>query len=182
MKKFFLVVAVVLVAAVAANAQDKKWNVGIGGGVAIPTGDASDYVKTGFDGFVNGMYSITPNFSIGGEINYTSLPGKSIGDFGINIGGISVGVNSDAKYNDAGVTAFLAKGIYAFGNAGWRPYLGAGLGFYSHKDADTKFGGVLEGGVKYNHIGLGAAYHMAGKEEDVSFSYVQINFTYNFNF
>lgn len=179
MKKFFLVVAVVLVAAVAANAQDKKWNVGIGGGVAIPTGDASDIVKTGFDGFVNGMYSITPNFSIGGEINYACLPGKSEGaklDFGIG----SLDLRKDRP--DAEVTAFLAKGIYAFGNAGWRPYLGAGLGFYSHKDADIKFGGVLEGGVKYNHIGLGAAYHMAGKEEDVSISYVQINFTYNFNF
>lgn len=167
MKKFFLVVAVVLVAAIAVNAQDKKWNIGVGGGLAIPTGDASDWVKTGLDGFVLGTYNFTPKFAAGVEINYTMLPGKSIAGFDLP---------------DAEVAAFLAKAIYTFTEEGFRPYVSGALGFYSHKDADTKLGAAAEVGVKYNQFGLGAAYHMAGEENDFTFSYIQLNFTYTFSF
>jgi hypothetical protein len=171
MKKFLLVVAVVLVTAVAGNAQDKKWNIGVGGGLAIPTGDASDWVKTGLDGFVLGTYSFTPKFSAGVELNYTNLPGKTVST-----------ILGDLDAPDAEVTAFLAKGIYTFTEQGFRPYVSGAVGFYSHKDGDTKVGAAAEAGFKYNQFGLGAAYHMAGKEDDVTFSYIQLNFTYTFSF
>ncbi len=167
MKKFFLVVAVVLVAAIAGNAQDKKWNVGVGGGLSIPTGDASDFVKTGFNGFVLGTYNFTSKFAAGVKMNYTILPGKSIGGYDIS---------------DSEVAAFLAKGIYTFTEEGFRPYVSGALGLYSHKDGDTKAGIAAEAGVKYNQFGLGAAYHMAGEENDFTFSYIQLNFTYTFSF
>lgn len=171
MKKFFWVIVVVLIATGVSNAQDKKWNIGIGAGLAIPSGDASDWVKTGVDGFVIGTYNFTSNFAAGVEVNYTNLRGKSI-----NVGTVNVDVP------DSKITAFLAKGTYTFTNLTVDPYFGAAVGFYSHKSDGTKVGLAGEAGIKYEKFGFGIAYHMAGKYDNITYSYVQLNFSYCFSF
>lgn len=166
MKKILLLVAIVAVC-FGANAQDKKWNVTVGGGLTFPTGDASDLYKSGFVGQLQGTYNINPKFELGLEYAYSTFKAK--GDF------------ADVL-DDHSVNSFLAKGIYNFTEEGVRPFIGAGVGTFSHKDGDTKFGYAVEGGLKYNGFLFGASYRGAGSEGDVSFNFFQLNVGYTFRF
>ncbi len=174
MKKLLLILAVVVATASFANAQDKKWNIGVGGGLTLPTGDASDYFKTGFNGFVNGTYNFTSKFAAGVEINYLSLPGKTID---VTIPGFGT-IDDVIGSADLKMTAFLAKGVYTFTESGLRPYLGVNLGFYKPEEGDSEFGYALEGGVKFGKFNIGAGYHVATSD----FKFLQINAGYTFNF
>ncbi len=169
MKKFLLVIAIVLVAAVVGNAQDKKWNIGVGGGLAMPMGDAADLTKTGFDAFVNGTYNFTPAFAAGVEYSYTSLS-KDVMPYALN------------------VNAFLIKGIYTLAEGDFKPYISLATGMYSSKadvsgaTSSDKFGVAAEVGAKYMNFNLGVAYNYAGKENDSSLTYLHINVGYTFTF
>lgn len=164
MKKILWVMAIVLVAAVTGNAQDKRFNIGVGGGLAMPTGDAADINKTGFDIFVNGTYSFTPKLAFGGEINHSSFPSKTFE--GIDMG----------KTN---LTAFVAKGIYTFTEEGIRPYLAVDLGWYKAEEDPGEFGYAGEAGARYKNFGIGIGYHIATSE---GFHYLQLNVGYTFTF
>ena len=173
MKKILLLVAIVAVC-FGANAQDKKWNVTVGGGLTFPTGDASDLYKSGFVGQLQGTYNINPKFELGLEYAYSTFKMKeAFADFVKLAGG---------KTDDHSINSFLAKGIYNFTEEGVRPFIGAGVGTFSHKDGDTKFGYAVEGGLKYNGFLFGASYRGAGSEGDVSFNFFQLNVGYTFRF
>jgi hypothetical protein len=177
MKKLFLVVAVVLVAAISGNAQNNKWNLGVGGGLALPTGDASDFFKAGFNGFVNGTYNFTPKFAAGVELNYMSFSGKKVDP-----------IFSSFGYADVNISAFLLKGVYTFTEEGIRPYVSLSAGMYSSKsdvaeaEASNKFGYAAGVGAKFNKVNIGLEYHMAGSEDGSSFDLFQINVGYTFTF
>lgn len=178
MKKLLVVVAV-MVAVIAAQAQDKRWNVGVGGGVAFPAGDASDFTQTGFNGFVNGTFSIVPNFAAGMELSYVSLPGKTVG--GIDL-------------EKTRVSAIVIKGIYTFTQEGMQPYVAlctglyssrisvslnlGGLGHISGSASDNNYGYGIEAGIRFNRFQVGAAYHVAAS--DFKYVLVGIGYTYTF--
>lgn len=178
MKRILLIVAV-MVAVMAVQAQEKRWNVGVGGGVALPTGDASDFTKTGFDGFVNGTFSFSPNFAAGVEFCYVSLPGKTV---------------SGVDLDKASVSALVMKGVYTFTTEGLRPYLALYSGLYTSKVSvsldlgelgsisgsatDNNFGYGIEAGVRMEGFNVGAAYHVAASD----FKYVLVNIGYTYTF
>jgi hypothetical protein len=164
MKKLLWVMAIVLAAAATGNAQDKRFNIGVGGGLAVPTGDAADISKMGFDIFVNGTYSFTPKLAFGGEINHSSFPSKTFE--GIDMG----------KTN---LTAFVVKGVYTFNQKRITPYLAADFGWYKAEEDPGEFGYAGEAGARYKNFGIGIGYHVATSE---GFHYLQINVGYRISF
>lgn len=174
MKKILLLVAIVAVC-FGANAQDKKWNVTVGGGLTFPTGDFSDGFKSGFVGQLQGTYNINPKFELGLEYAYSTFKGKSGSE-------TIMGITTSNNIDDHSINSFLAKGIYNFTEEGVRPFIGAGIGTFSHKDSDTKFGYAVEGGLKYNGFLFGASYRGAGSFDDVTFNFFQLNVGYTFRF
>jgi outer membrane protein W len=169
MKRLLVVLVVVLCAAATVNAQENKWNVGIGGGLAMPMGDAADLTKTGFDAFINATYNFTPMFAAGVEYNYTSL-------------------SKDEMPYAWNVNAFLVKGIYTLMEGDFKPYIGLATGLYSSKvdlsgaSTNNKFGVAAEVGAKYMNFNVGVAYNVAGKENGSSLTYLHINVGYTFTF
>lgn len=125
--------------------------------------------KSGFVGQLQGTYNINPKFELGLEYAYSTF--KLKGELADLPGA-----------EDHSINSFLAKGIYNFTEEGVRPFIGAGVGTFSHKDGDTKFGYAVEGGLKYNGFLFGASYRGAGSEGDVSFNFFQLNVGYTFRF
>lgn len=164
MKKILLAMAIVAAAAIAGNSQDKKWNIGIGGGVAVPTSVAAELNKTGFNTFANVTYSITPKLAVGGEYNITSLSGKTIEGFDLGTSNIS---------------AFLVKGRYTFTQQGLRPYLALNLGWYRPEVDPGEFGYSGDAGIQYGSVSLAVRYHVATSD---GFEYLQVNLGYTFRF
>jgi len=164
MKKLLWVMAIVLAAAATGYAQDARWSVGVGGGLAVPTGDAANISKTGFDIFVNGTYHLTPKLALGGEVNHSSFPGKTVEGFDMG------------KTN---LTAFVVKGVYTFNQKRITPYLAADFGWYKAEEDPGEFGYAGEAGARYKNFGIGIGYHIATSE---GFHYLQINVGYRISF
>ena len=118
MKRLILIVALLAIA-ITGSAQEKKWNIGIGGGIAIPTDDAADYSKIGFDGFVNGMLSFSSSFDAGVILGYASFPSKMVDTLNLP---------------NTVVRAFLLRGAYTFtSEQRIHPYIAAFGGLYHTK-------------------------------------------------
>jgi hypothetical protein len=179
MKKLLFILAIVVATASIANAQDKKWNIGFGAGMASPMGsDLKDVAKVGADYYVNCTYNFTPKMSAGIEYNGTGLIGATIGD-------------TDNKIGALGISSYLAKGVYYFTESAVRPYGALMTGIYSSKFASTdyneavsktNFGFGAELGLKIKWFNLSVAYQNAGKINDISVSYMQYNLGFNIGF
>lgn len=178
--KRILLVLVMLLAVSAASAQNEKWNVGIGGGFAIPTGTATNLAKTGFDGFVNATYSITPRIALGLEYSYVYFKGK---DF----------VEDFAHIDHMQMNAFVVKGFYFFSQRNLKPYIALSSGLYNNRIKETvtingksatgkgdvnNFGYGVEAGIRFSKLGVGASFN--GSASD--FHYFLINIGYTFSF
>lgn len=189
MKNILLVFSFVAIAATV-SAQDNKWNIGFGGGVASPMGsDFKETAKIGAGYYVNGTYNFTPKFAAGLEFNGAALVGASLGD---DAGGVKAGATT--------ISAYLAKGVYYFTETKVRPYgavmagmynigvgstnadLGNGNSFETESTSKTNFGFGAELGLKIKWFNLGIAYHNAGKADGVSTSYMQYNVGFNIGF
>jgi opacity protein-like surface antigen len=136
----------VLLTAQAAHAQAKALSVGVGGGVAIPTGTLADGNATGWTG--SALVRVQPPASpLGFQVDafYTR--------FGLE------GVDGHSR-----LIGTTANAVYAFPSASMaRPYLIGGLGLYNGKttvdglgssDASTKFG--INAGAGFD-FGMGGA-------------------------
>jgi opacity protein-like surface antigen len=177
-------VALFLAAAVAAAspaaAQDaaaaRPFTFGVSGGLSIPTGDAGDVVKTGFNAGAHLAFkpAMLPfGVRVEGQFNQFSLKE-------INEGGVSL--EPDGNYRIISGTANGVFGVPAASSA-FRPYVIGGVGVYNQKlsfdilgeelsESETKFG--LNGGVgiEFGLSGLAtfieARYHYIfnGEDED----------------
>lgn len=178
MKTLFVIVALLAIA-ITGSAQDKKWNIGIGGGIAIPTDDAADFTKMGLDAFVSGAFSFSRKFVAGVLLGYASLPAKAVDTMDLN---------------NTSIKAFLIKGVYTFTGQQVNPYVAMFAGLYSSKISkclyvngneaastsvtDNDYGYGIEAGVRKGAFTLGIAYHVVG----IDFKYVLVNLGYTLNF
>ncbi|RPH28793.1 MAG: hypothetical protein EHM93_18260 [Bacteroidales bacterium] len=178
MKKILCIVLLAVVA-LSANAQDKKFNIGFGGGLVKGQGDLKDYVSGGIDGYLNFTYNLAPKMAAGIEFNNSVL----------------VAVEEEGESIDATkINGVLLKGVYYFTESAVRPYAALMTGLYMSKlySADvlgesaeykkTKFGGGLELGLKLKWFNLGVSYHNMGKIEEAKVSYLQYNLGFNIGF
>jgi hypothetical protein len=159
-----LILAIIIGAAITGNAQEKKWLVGAGGGLTMPFNFTKEYSKYGSNAFANATYNITPAFSAGGEINYTSLSNKT------DIGHKSV--NTD-------FFAVLAKGVYTARYEHISPYAAFNMGWYKMQESPTEFGYSGEVGILYRFLDFGVGYHIATVS---GFEYLQVKVGYKFSF
>ena len=171
MKKLLVAVALVMFA-FSANAQLK---IGVGGGVALPMGDFGDGFKMGFGGGVAGKYMLNEKLALGLNLGYYSFTAKD------EAGG------SDVKFSVMPITALVN---YYFATEGFKPYVGADLGFYACKSkvsvlgmdvsaTATKLGFAPTLGFEYGFsdkmgLDVNAKYHYITTEGS-STSYVGIN-------
>jgi hypothetical protein len=178
MKKL-LYTALLVIVALNLNAQDKKVNIGFGGGFVKGLGDFKDAVSGGVDGYLNCTYNLTDKLAAGLEYNSSVLVAVA-----------PEGTSVDATK----ITGVLLKGVYYFTNTKVRPYGALMTGMYMSKfysvDAmdesveysKTKFGGGLELGLKIKWFNLGIGYHNLGKIEEAKVSYLQYNIGFNIGF
>lgn len=177
MKKLFLVLIVVAVT-LTANSQEKKFNIGFGGGVTKGMGDFNDVVDGGINGYLYGLYNINEKLSAGIELNNNVL--VSVGDAG-------------ADLSASTVNSYLLKGVYYFTDTKVRPYGAVMTGMYMNKYyfasmsgeevyEKNKFGFGAELGLKIKWFHLGVKYHNLGKIEESKISYMQYHLGFNFSF
>jgi len=193
MKKLLFILAIVVATASIANAQDKKWNIGFGAGMASPMGsDFKKFAKVGADYYVNCTYNFTPKMSAGIEYNGAGLIGASASDEGKSV---EAGATS--------VSSYLVKGVYYFTESAVRPYGAISTGMYSISQGKSTFSGTIDGteinatggsgdktnfgfgaelGLKIKWFNLSVAYQNAGKVGDVSIAYMQYNLGFNIGF
>lgn len=193
MKKLLLVLAVVVATASIANAQDKKWNIGFGAGMASPMGsDFKDVAKVGADYYVNCTYNFTPKMSAGIEYNGAGLVGASASN---GTASVDLGTTS--------ISSYLVKGVYYFTESTVRPYGAISTGMYSISQGNstissningedlefagesgdkTNFGFGAELGLKIKWFNLSVGYQNAGKVDGLSIAYMQYNLGFNIGF
>ena len=186
MKKLLLLSILFLGLGFTGNAQEKKMSIGLGFGISAVSNNASFIgisspdIKgngVGFNFFVNYLYNINANISIGMEIN----------------GNIAVIAFDDSNedFEITAITGYLPKFRYRFGEEGVRFFIGAMLGFYRIVPGDTTnggsvyqskmvFGGAPEIGVQFGRSFLiSTSYHFPGKYKNDEFIF-PIEFSYQF--
>jgi opacity protein-like surface antigen len=126
-----------------ANAQSvKPFNIGISGGLSVPTGDAGDLVKSGYN--LSGMFEVKPMafpVALRLEGQWQRFDVKGV----------------DANYRTLGV---LANAVYYIPSPGIvKPYFTGGLGMVNEKlsafdDSETNFAFNLGAGVNFQLTGI----------------------------
>lgn len=179
MKKLLLLAVAVLAATVTLNAQTKRWNIGFGGGLALPVGDIADFTSVGLSGYLFGSFNITKGFSGGVELGFTSLTPEAVNDFDID---------------NTTIRSFLFKAVYTFSKPQIRPYVSLFTGFYSSRICkclyvnedeirptiimDNSYGYGIEAGIRKGKFNFGTAYHVVA----IDFKYVLFKLGYTISF
>ena len=154
------VITAILAIAASAPAAQAQMGFGIAAGASIPTGDAGDFVKTGFHGMAT--LSVAPAmvpFGLRIDGMYNSLEGKDIFE--------------DNKLRILGLTA---NGVWQMPGMVASPYLIGGVGLYNQDidiegvDSENDFGLNVGIGMKFNLSGFGTfaeiRYHNIFDGED----------------
>lgn len=155
-----------VLAALSATAQEyKPFKVNVSVGFAKPLNAG---VSGGVLFAVEPKYGLSDHFDVGLRLEVAAVAR-----------GIQVSGNTTTS--DVGAfSSYLLTGNYLFGTGGIRPFLGAGVGFYSVGSAgtvivnngqnppqdvnfvsDTKFGGMIRGGIKAGHFVAAVEYNAA---------------------
>ena len=165
MKKISTVVVLILLAAVAVNAQEyKKFRVGVGAGYAIASGEGS-----------------------GGGVLFTVEPGYRVNDQILaNLRWESAAVirgTADATTFDlevAAISSYTLNGQYYLMNGSFRPFVGAGFGLFklaavevsgssgggsTAAAAETKFGFYPRLGFDVSHFTITLDYNLVPPTE-----------------
>jgi hypothetical protein len=166
MKKVTLLAFCVVVAGLAANAQDfKKFKVGLGLGYALAGGEGA---KGGVLVYAEPAYRVKDNFSIGLRLESAIITRG----FSEDIGSIDLDV--------AGIGSYTLNGQYYFNNNSFRPFVGAGFGLYSLAaiefdvagqgaqtavDSGSKFGFYPRVGFDYGHFNMTLDYNLIPASE-----------------
>lgn len=75
--------------------------------------------------------------------------------------------------------ALMAKGVYTYKKAFLSPYFALNFGWYKAQEDPGEFGYSGEVGVLYSRFNLGVGYHVATSR---GFEYLQLNLGYRFSF
>ncbi|MEP6589974.1 MAG: outer membrane beta-barrel protein [Gemmatimonadota bacterium] len=156
MRKAILAGALVALVAVTApvSAQSSgSWELGLGGGVTLPTGNAADFYKTGYHGTaLVGYRPAASKVWIGLDAQYHHFTQKS---FGVNVNG--EGANSFAAFGrlnyDAAPTVYLLGGLGLF-----RTENKANIGGVPVKETDSNMAVEAGAGLR-----LGKSLFLEGK-------------------
>jgi outer membrane protein W len=160
MKKITTVVAIILFAAVAVNAQEfKKFRVGIGAGYAKPGGEGSG-------GGV--MWALEPGYRVTDQI----LANLRIEGAAVIRGTADA---TSASLEVAGIRSYTLNGQYFFSTNDFRPFVGVGVGMFSlaaakieatssgsageAAAAETKFGFYPRLGFDFKHFNITIDYN-----------------------
>ena len=134
MRKLFVVVFGLLLVAAPAFAQDKPFEVNVGGGWTFPTGDLKNSFNTGGHFAIGGTFYVKPTFGVEVEYQYHRMngPEKTITVYPSPVAGVgsSALLQSNQQIND--VTF----------NGVWRP------------KSSGMVGGYVIGGFGYYHRGV----------------------------
>lgn len=139
------------------SAETQGVTFGLGGGLTVPSGDASDFMKSGFHGQGSLQFRGDLPFALRVDGVYHSMEGKSLFD-------------GEVEFGTTRVIAGIVNGIFPFGAAASaiQPYASAGVGVYNVKgEASIDFGGgVLSGSDSETKVGfnggLGLRFNMSG--------------------
>ena len=129
-----LVFGLMMVASVSLADADKKIELGINGGIAVPTNTGYDL---GFGGQVTGLYRADENLGVGLGIGYDTF----------TVTGLSGFSNADLS--------FLAMLKYAFGTDKTKPYILVDAGLSSFSATVSLFGVSASASTIYPEIGGG---------------------------
>lgn len=171
MKKLILLTAMVCFA-VLAKAQSTEYRAfkfDLGFGYAIPTASSNGGTKAGATFTLQPHYRLSDDFAIGLRIEEAGL-------------GYENPSTNDVKVAILG--SYCATGEYYLMKGGFRPFIGAGFGFFNQQSADvnqntieednsvvlvqggTKFGFFPEVGFEAGHFRLSADYNVAGNNNN----------------
>jgi outer membrane protein X len=165
MKKSLLLLALVGFTATlkAQSVNYHAFKVDIGLGYAIPSeSSGTDGTKAGVTFTIHPHYRLSDDLALGLRIEGAALGDKNETD-------------GDTKVDISVLTSYCATGEYYLTAQGIRPFVGAGLGFFSqsvslHSDAgdklasasNSKFGFFPEAGIEAGHFRLSADYDIIG--------------------
>jgi hypothetical protein len=165
MKKISTVVVLILLAAVAVNAQEyKKFRVGTGIGYAMPGGEGSG-------GGI--LWALEPGYRVNDKI---------LANFRYEAAAIIRGTvdATSASFDIAGIGSYTVNGQYYLMDGGFRPYVGLGLGMFSiaaasvegnssggsvSETAGTKFGFYPRLGFDARHFTINIDYNFIPNTE-----------------
>lgn len=163
MKKY-LASLLVLVALSATAQEYKPFKVNVSVGFAKP-------LNAGVSGGV--LFAVEPKYGLSDHFDIGLRLESALVARGIEVSG------NTTKSDVGAFNSYLLTGNYLFGTSNVRPFLGAGIGFYSIGAAgtvtttsgqsaqdvtfvnDTKFGGMIRGGIKAGHFVAAVEYNAA---------------------
>jgi outer membrane protein W len=117
MKKTFLVfLTIITLSFLAINESKAQIALGANLGSSLPLGTFGDAYNLGLGGGVQGSYFVSPKFAVGLNISYYTFGAKNLPS------GFS---------STYGILGFAPSAQYFFTEEGFRPYIGADLGYYS---------------------------------------------------
>lgn len=158
MKKFFLFVFTAVLLTGFSTHTFGQIKIGASAGIGLPMGDFGDSYKTGFGGSIDGKYFTSENLAFGLNAGFFTFKDKL--DFSETLGDATVKI--EGKFN---VIPILVTGEYYFATEGFKPYVGAGVGFFMLSEkATTSIEGTLsdiyqgyieEGSVTVNETKFG---------------------------
>ncbi|WKZ69301.1 MAG: outer membrane beta-barrel protein [Melioribacteraceae bacterium] len=183
MKKVLFTVLVLLLSASFIYGQTEKGKIaiGIGGEVALPSGDAADAseIGTGFGGTARFEYGFSNNLVGFVDAGYLMWPGDEVT---YSFFGSTTTMKWDwsAIVVMGGVKYFFAKGLYGMAQAGIHAFTfdvettGAGAGFGDASSSESKFGFAFGAGYELPlgsmALDLSAKYTFAASD----FNYIGI--------
>lgn len=166
MKKYLTgLFTLITLSATAQEQEYKPFKVNVSVGIAKP-------LNAGVSGGV--LFAVEPKYGLSDHIDIGLRLEVAAVARGIEISG------NTTKSDVGAFSSYLLTGNYLFGTGGIRPFLGVGVGFYSVASAgsvtvtngqnppqdvnfvsDTKFGGMIRGGIKAGHFVAAVEYNAA---------------------
>lgn len=156
MKRVLPILAVVMLASVASQAQEyKAFKVGIGLGYGVPSEGSGGVLL-----YLEPMYRVTDQIGVGLRLESAAFLGQPI---------------SGTPYTTSafGVGSYTLNGQYYFGNSTFRPFVGAGLGMFTLAAASADIAG--------SSVSIGAAATVFGFYPRVGFDMGHFNLSIDYN-
>jgi outer membrane protein X len=169
MKNFFLVAVCIIASTAGLNAQSKKYKafkVDVMFGYAIPT-------KGGENTVGGGSFTLEPHYRLSDALA-----------LGLRMEGAGIGYKptSSGDVTVSAISSYAATGEYYFMNEGFRPFVGAGAGYFTNQEvnvsgssgsvtipSESKFGFFPRAGFETGHFRINADYNIIGDGGYIAF-------------